>query len=560
MGTAEVAGQRTDVETWWRDAVVYQLYIRSFADGNGDGIGDIAGIRARLGHLRDLGVDAVWINPWYPSPMADGGYDVADYRAVEPMFGTGEEAAALVDEAHALGLRVILDIVPNHSSDQHAWFREALAAAPGSPERSRYHFRPGRGPGGDEPPNDWRSVFGGPAWSRVTDDGRPGEWYLHLFDAAQPDFNWSDPRVQEEFESILRFWFDRGVDGFRIDVAHGLVKSDGLPDLGLDEQTMLGPVERSDHPHWDRDGVHDIFRAWRRVADSYAQPRVFVGEAWVDSPERLARYLRSDELHTAFNFDFLRAPWEAPALRQAIDHSLDTVAAVGAAATWVLSNHDVVRHVSRLGRPATNGAGHSLTDLAPAPAFDRELGRRRARAAALLMFALPGGAYVYQGDELGLWEVEDLPDEVLQDPTWTRSGHTDRGRDGCRVPLPWSGTTPPFGFSPAGAHAAPWLPQPADFAAVTVEAQVDDPESMLSLYRAALALRHEHPALGDGPFTWLPSEPGVLAFARGAGFACVVNLSDGPAQLPAGARVLLGSGPDAGDGMVPPDAAVWLAV
>ncbi|WP_433284961.1 glycoside hydrolase family 13 protein [Pseudonocardia sp. CA-142604] len=560
MGTAEVAGQRTDVETWWRDAVVYQLYIRSFADGNGDGIGDIAGIRARLGHLRDLGVDAVWINPWYPSPMADGGYDVADYRAVEPMFGTGDEAAALVDEAHALGLRVILDIVPNHSSDQHAWFREALAAAPGSPERGRYHFRPGRGPGGDEPPNDWRSVFGGPAWSRVTDDGRPGEWYLHLFDAAQPDFNWSDPRVQEEFESILRFWFDRGVDGFRIDVAHGLVKSDGLPDVGHDEQSMLGPVDRGNHPHWDRDGVHDIFRAWRRVADSYAEPRVFVGEAWVDSPERLARYLRSDELHTAFNFDFLRAPWDAPSLRRAIDHSLETVAAVGAAATWVLSNHDVVRHVSRLGRPATNGAGHSLTDLAPAVAFDRELGRRRARAAALLMFALPGGAYVYQGDELGLWEVEDLPDEVLQDPTWSRSGHTDRGRDGCRVPLPWSGTTPPFGFSPAGAHAVPWLPQPADFAAVTVEAQMDDPESMLSLYRAALTLRHEHPALGDGPFTWLPSEPGVLAFSRGAGFACVVNLSDGPAQLPVGGSVLLGSGTDAGDGMLPPDAAVWLAV
>lgn len=560
MGTAEVAGQRTDVETWWRDAVVYQLYIRSFADGNGDGIGDIAGIRARLGHLRDLGVDAVWINPWYPSPMADGGYDVADYRAVDPVFGTAEEAAALVDEAHALGLRVILDLVPNHSSDQHAWFREALTAAPGSPERSRYHFRPGRGTAGDDPPNDWRSVFGGPAWTRVTDGDRPGEWYLHLFDATQPDFNWSDPRVQEEFESILRFWFDRGVDGFRVDVAHGMVKSDGLPDLGEDEETMLGPVDRGDHPHWDRDGVHEIYRAWRRVADSYPEPRVFVAEAWVDSPERLARYLRPDELHTAFNFDFLRAPWDAPALRRAIDHSLETVAAVGAAATWVLSNHDVVRHVSRLGRPATNGAGHSLADLPPTATFDRELGRRRARAAALLMFALPGGAYVYQGDELGLWEVEDLPEEVLQDPTWTRSGHTDRGRDGCRVPLPWSGTTPPFGFSPAGTPASPWLPQPADFASVTVEVQQDDPESMLSLYRAALALRQKHAALGDGPFTWLPSAPGVLAFSRGAGFACVVNLADGPAPLPAGARVLLGSGPDAVDGMLPPDAAVWLAV
>ncbi|GAA1327212.1 glycoside hydrolase family 13 protein [Pseudonocardia xinjiangensis] len=560
MGTAEAAVRRTGVDTWWRDAVVYQLYIRSFADGNGDGIGDIAGIRARLGHLRDLGVDAVWINPWYPSPMADGGYDVADYRAVEPVFGTEEEAAALVEEAHALGLRVILDIVPNHSSDRHVWFQEALAAGPGSPERARYHFRPGRGPGGDEPPNDWRSVFGGTAWTRVTDGGEPGEWYLHLFDAAQPDLNWADPRVREEFESILRFWFDRGVDGFRIDVAHGLVKSDGLPDLGGDDENMLAPVERTDHPHWDRDGVHEIYRGWRRVADSYPGGRVFVAEAWVDSPERLARYLRPDELHTAFNFDFLRTPWDAPALRKSIDHSLATVAEVGAPPTWVLSNHDVVRHVSRLGRPATNGAGHSLSHLAPATTLDLELGRRRARAAALLMLALPGGAYVYQGDELGLWEVEDLPEEVLQDPTWERSGHTDRGRDGCRVPLPWSGSAPPFGFSPAGAQAAPWLPQPAGFASVTVEAQVSDPGSMLSLYRAALALRHAHPALGEGEFTWMPSGPDVLTFSRGAGFVCVVNLSDVPAPLPAAASVLLASDPDLTDGELAPDAAAWLSV
>jgi alpha-glucosidase len=323
---------------------------------------------------------------------------------------------------------------------------------------------------------------------------------------------------------------------------------------------MLAPVERTDHPHWDRDGVHEIYRGWRRVGDSYPDPRVFVAEAWVDSPERLARYLRPDELHTAFNFDFLRTPWDAEALRKAIDHSLATVAEVGAPPTWVLSNHDVVRHVSRLGRPVTNGAGHSLSDLAPATTLDRELGRRRARAAALLMFALPGGAYVYQGDELGLWEVEDLPDEVLQDPTWKRSGNTDRGRDGCRVPLPWSGTAPPFGFSLDGARSTPWLPQPADFASVTVEAQEDDPASMLSLYRAALALRHEHPALGDGEFTWLPSGPGVLAFSRGSGFACVVNLSDSPVPLPAGATVLLGSGPGIADGALPPDAAAWLAV
>ncbi|MDP1805057.1 MAG: alpha-amylase family glycosyl hydrolase, partial [Acidimicrobiales bacterium] len=416
--STSTATPATASRTWWRDAVVYQLYIRSFADGDGDGLGDIAGIRARLGYLRDLGVDALWINPWYPSPMADAGYDVADYRGVEPAFGTADEAAALVEEAHSIGLRVILDIVPNHSSDEHEWFRAALAAGPGSPERARYIFRPGRRDefGADGPPIDWRSVFGGPAWQRVAD----GEWYLHLFDVKQPDLNWDLPEVRAEFESILRFWFDRGVDGFRIDVAHSLVKDPALPDVGPDRQ--MDTVGEGGHPFWDLDGVHEVYRGWRAVADSYTDPKIFVAEAWVASADRLARYLRPDELHTAFNFDYLGAQWEADGLRSVIDSSIATISGVGAPATWVLSNHDVVRHVSRLGRPPASG--HSLVDLAPVSELDVELGRRRARAAALLMLALPGGAYVYQGDELGLWEVEDLPDAVLQDPTWERSGHT----------------------------------------------------------------------------------------------------------------------------------------
>jgi alpha-glucosidase len=552
VGTTEIAG----ASGWWRDAVVYQVYIRSFSDGNGDGVGDIAGIRSRLDYLRDLGVDALWINPWYPSPMADGGYDVADYRAVEPVFGTADEAAAMIEEAHGHGLRVILDIVPNHTSDRHAWFQAALASSPGSPERARYWFRPGRGIEGAEPPNDLRSVFGGPAWTRVDGADGGGEWYLHLFDSSQPDLNWDDQGVRAEFESVLRFWFDRGVDGFRIDVANGLVKQPDLPDLGPhDEEAVLLPADRPDHPHWDRDGVHEIYRGWRRVADSYPEPPVFAAEAWVRSPERLARYLRPDELHTAFNFDYLRAPWDADALRKVIDESLATVAAVGAPATWVLSNHDVVRHVSRLGRPLTPGA-YSLAHLPPVDTLDRDLGTRRARAAALLLLALPGSAYVYQGDELGLWEVEDLPDEVRQDPTWERSGHTEVGRDGCRVPLPWSGSEAPFGFGPHG--TAPWLPQPADFATVTAQVQDGDPDSMLTLYRTALRLRREQPALGDGELTWLPAEPAVLAFSRGDGFTCVVNLSNAPVPLPEGTQVLLASGPLDGDGLLPADTAAWL--
>lgn len=551
LGTTVGAGRpapETLSTEWWRSAVVYELYIRSFADGNGDGIGDVAGIRAHLGHLRELGVDAVWITPWYPSPMADAGYDVADYREIEPAFGTSAEAAALIEEAHAAGLRVLLDIVPNHTSDQHAWFRAALAGDAAA--RARYLFRPGRG---DGPPNDWKSVFGGRAWTRVAD----GSWYLHLFDAGQPDLDWTNPQVVAEFESILRYWFDRGVDGFRIDVAHGLVKQAGLPDVGDGPEELLSGGHRPGHPFWDRDEVHAVYRGWRRVADSYADPKVFVAEAWVAGAERLVRYLRPDELHTAFNFPYLGAAWDAPALRTVIAESLQTCSTIGAPATWVLSNHDVVRAVSRLGRAHPDGR-HALSAFAPADTFDRELGTRRARAAALLTFALPGSAYVYQGDELGLWEVEDLPAALRQDPTWERSGHTDVGRDGCRVPIPWSGTASPFGFSPAGAGAAPWLPQPADFAAVTVAAQDADPGSMLELYRTALHLRRAHPALGGGPLTWRAASVGVLAFDRGPTFTCVLNLSAAPVALPAGVRVLLVSAPLTDGGELPVDAAAWV--
>jgi alpha-glucosidase len=534
---------------WWHSAAIYEVYVRSFADGNGDGIGDLAGVRAKLPYLRKLGVDAIWFTPWYPSPMADSGYDVADYRDIDPMFGTLAEAERLIEEAAALGIGVIVDVVPNHCSDRHRWFQDALAAGPGSPERGRFWFRPGGGAQGELPPNDWSSIFGGSAWTRTrSDDGTPGEWYLHLFAPEQPDFNWGNEDVRREHEDVLRFWFDRGVAGVRIDSAALLFKDGALPDF--DPTNAPSP-----HPFTDRDELHDVYRSWRALADSYADERILIGEIWLRDAARFARYLRPDEMHTAFNFEFLACPWEAARLRACIDSTLAAHAPVGALATWVLSNHDVTRHVTRYGREDTTFEFAAKTrDI---PQVDLELGTRRARAAALLTLSLPGPVYIYQGEELGLPEVEDLPDEVLQDPMFFRSGGMDPGRDGCRVPLPWDGDGPPFGFSPAGATAEPWLPQPPSWRGLTAEAQERRPDSMLSLYRKALRIRRAESALGAGSLRWLEAPDGVLAFARGDRFACVLNLSGAPVRLPPHDRVLLRSGP-LEKGLLPPDTAAWL--
>ncbi|MFK0172923.1 glycoside hydrolase family 13 protein [Streptomyces sp. NPDC090306] len=537
---------------WWRDAVIYQVYPRSFADGDGDGVGDLAGVRQHLPYLAELGVDALWFSPWYASPQADAGYDVADYRRIDPMFGDLSEAGALIAEAHELGLRIVVDIVPNHVSDQHAWFREAREAGPGAEARDLFWFRPGRGTDGELPPNEWQSVFGGPAWTRTANpDGTPGEWYLHLFAPEQPDLNWNNPKVREEHESVLRFWFDLGADGVRIDSATMPAKDPELPDF----DPASPPVP---HPYIDRDDVHSIYRAWREVAAAYSPPRALIGEVWLADPVRFAHYLRPDEMHTAFNFDYLNSPWDPAALRSVIDATFDAHASVGAAPTWVLSNHDVTRHVTRYGR-ADSSYGHALRQHGTST--DLALGTRRARAALLLALALPGGHYIYQGEELGLWEVEDIPAERRQDPIFHRTGGTDIGRDGCRVPLPWSGQEPPFGFSPAGASAPPWLPQPADWADHTAEAQDGRADSMLGFYRTALAGRRAEQGLHNEEFTWLHSDdPGVLAFERGDGFVCVANLSAAPAALPADTEVVLASGPevDVTARVLPPDTSVWL--
>ncbi|MEV0391956.1 glycoside hydrolase family 13 protein [Polymorphospora rubra] len=533
-----------DGDPWWRGAVIYQVYPRSFADGGGDGVGDIAGIRAHLDHLSALGVDAIWLSPWYPSPMADAGYDVSDYRDIDPIFGTLAEAEALIEEAHAANIRIIVDVVPNHCSDAHPWFQAALAGGPDAPERDLFWFRPGRGPNGDEPPNNWRSEFGGGTWTRTTDpDGTPGDWYLHLFSPEQPDLNWDHPKVRAEFESILRFWLDRGVDGVRIDSAALLLKHPALPDHHDDRPS----------PYVDLDEVHDVYRSWRRITDGYPGDRILIGEVWLPDTRRFADYLRPDELHTAFNFEFLGCAWDPELLRACVDATLEAHALVGAPATWVLSNHDVTRHVTRYGRADTT---FSFAKKRQGVVTDLELGTRRARAGALLTLSLPGATYVYQGEELGLWEVEDIPEALRQDPMWARSGH---GRDGCRVPLPWSGDAAPFGFSPAGANSPPWLPQPADWKDRTVQAQTGDPHSMLELYRDAIRIRRTEPSLGDGTLRWLPAPDGVLAFARDPGFACVVNLSTGSVVLPEHRSCLLSSGPLDGE-LLPPDTAVWLRI
>lgn len=532
--------------SWWRTAVVYQVYLRSFFDANGDGIGDLAGLRSHLRYLSDLGVDAIWLNPWYESPFADGGYDVVDYRSIAPVFGTLQEAEALIAEAGALGIRTIVDIVPNHVSDAHPWFREALAAEPRSAARERFWFHPGKGEDGSVIPTGWDSEFAGNTWSRTTGpDGSPGEWYLHLFSPQQPDLNWNHPDVLAWHEDALRFWFERGVAGFRIDSAALLIKDPALPEL-------TGAPGPGEHPYQDRDEVHDVYRAWRSIADSYDPPRVLVGEVWLPDWQRFEQYLRPDELHTAFNFDFMTRPWQADSLRTSIDTTLDAHRGSGAPATWVLSNHDVTRPVTRYGRAST---GFSFAGKKHGEPSDLDLGTRRARAAALLVAALPGSLYIYQGDELGLPEVEDLPDGERTDPMFLRSHGTNPGRDGCRVPLPWSGNERPYGFSRAGGHQ-PWLTQPDGWGDLTVAHQEADPASMLALYRAALALRRELPGLTSQDFAWLPSVPGVLSFRRGE-VTCLVNLSDHDVALPEHRNVALSSGPLEGDHL-PPDTTVWL--
>lgn len=536
---------------WWRSAVIYQIYPRSFADASGDGIGDLPGVTSRLDALKDLGVDAIWLSPFMTSPQKDAGYDVADYRDVDPLFGTLADFDEMLESAHARGIRVIVDLVPNHSSDQHPWFQQALKAAPGSPERARYIFRDGKGENGELPPNNWESVFGGGQWQRITEpDGTPGQWYLHIFDPTQPDFDWTNEEVRAEFRSVLRFWLDRGVDGFRVDVAHGMIKKDGLPDYTPPaEADSMGGGE-DDVPYWGQEGVHDIYRDWHEVLAEYDGDRALCGEAWLPTLKKTALWVRPDEMHQTFNFPYMMTDWDAEKIGNVIRESLDEFGKVGAPSTWVLSNHDVIRHASRLALTADSPQGDGIGPLSPGKP-DQATGLSRARAATTVMLALPGSSYLYQGEELGLPEAMEIPDEFRQDPTWFRTNGERYGRDGCRVPLPWESTAPVYGFNTTGDS---WLPQPAEWASFARDVEEADAASTLNLYKALLRQRREK-NLGTGSLVWEDLGADAVGFRRGD-LHVALNLGEAPIELGEGVVFVAQSEQFEGTAL-PTDHAAW---
>jgi alpha-glucosidase len=528
---------------WWRSGVIYQIYPRSFADSNGDGLGDLKGITSRLDSLANLGIDAIWLSPFYSSPQKDAGYDVSNYVDVDPLFGTLADFDELLDKAHSLGLRVMIDLVPNHSSDQHNWFQKALASEPGSTERAFYHFKDGKGDGGQLPPNNWVSMFGGPAWTRVTEkDGKPGQWFVHLFDSSQPDLNWANPDVQREFENILRFWLDRGVDGFRVDQPHAMAKAPGLPDHPYVEEAGAGFIEgRENPPMWFQEEVHEIFRNWRKILESYPGDRAMCGEAYVYPLSKMANWVRPDEFHQTFNFRFLDAGWDPKRLVEAINESFVAFDGVGAPSTWVLNNHDVIRHASRFGgdygrATASDGVGVNQ------PQPDAKLGLKIAKGATLFMLGLPGAGYLFQGEELGLPEHTTLENKYRQDPTFARTNGQRVGRDGCRIPLPWVPEGNSSGFSESGKS---WLPQPSSYKELARSIQEKNPESTLSFYKTALGLRKQL-GLGEGSFGWLAGHQGPETLGyENSGVKVLYNFGVQPVDL-SSFEILISSQPLSG--------------
>jgi alpha-glucosidase len=513
---------------WWRGAVFYEVYVRSFADSNDDGIGDLRGVIAHLDYVRSLGVDAIWLTPFYPSPQKDQGYDVAEYYDVDPEYGTLADFDELVSSAHRLDIKVIVDLVPNHTSDQHRWFQLALSQTEVG-YRSRYHFARGREDG--RPPNNWQSAFGGPAWRRNVSSG---EWFLHLFAPEQPDLNWWNAEVPAEFERILRFWLDRGADGYRIDVASALYKRKDLADVPV----ATGGESAGDFlATWrsfviDQPEVHDVYRAWRRIAEGYRPARILLGEIF--DPRLQERYVRPDQLHLAFAM--VGAAWDAAAWRRAIDDRIGALTQSGSAPSWTLSNHDVVRHVTRFG--------------------DGTVGRTRARAALVLLLGLPGQVVLYQGEELGLAEV-DVPEASRQDPAFKLSAGRNPGRDGCRVPMPWHRGQPNAGFS----RAAPWLPMPAGWDRYAVDREEGAGDSMLAFYRTAIGIRRNRASAWPSGITWVSGPASCLVYQRGR-LTVACNFGARSERLALGGSLTLAShrGVALEDGhlLLPPASAAWV--
>ena len=513
---------------WWRDGVIYQIYPRSFVDSNGDGVGDLRGILSRLDYLCDLGVDAMWLSPIYHSPMKDFGYDVSGYTGIDPIFGTLADFDDLLHEAHARGIRVIMDMVMNHTSDEHPWFIESRSSRD-NPKRGWYIWRPPTPSAGrpGEPPNNWASVFGGSAWEF---DAHTGEHYLHLFAPGQPDLNWRNPQVKQAMFDACCFWLDRGVDGFRMDVAHYLGKHPDLPDNP--PKPGLRGFDRQRHfYHKNRPETHAIWKEFRKLLDTYTD-RTIVAEV---DPDGAEGYYGNgdDEFHLAFNFSLIDLPWNPRAMQRAI---LDYEARLPEAAwpCWVMSNHDNVRHISRWGSGADAEA--------------------RAKTAAMLLLTTRGTPFVYYGEEIGLRQA-DIPRREIVDPPGKRYWPFYRGRDGCRTPMQWDGG-PNAGFS----GGKPWMRLSRDWERINVQRQQADPDSLLSLYKRLLAIRRATPALRRGAYhPLLPRPRDVMAFVRehdGQSILVCLNFSAKTARLDlaqAGGgewTVLLSTATHSGEGMM----------
>ena len=554
-------------KNWWRQAVVYQIYPRSFKDSNGDGLGDIKGITSKIDYLSSLSLDAVWLSPFYPSALVDGGYDVDDYRDVDPKLGSLADFDEMLTKLHEAGIRIFVDVVPNHSSNLHAWFKEAIAAEPGSAARSRYIFRDGKGANGELPPTDWPSHFAPSAWTHESKmGGKHNQWYCHLFAPEQPDWNWDNREIEEDFLKTLKFWADRGVDGFRIDVAHAMKKDLSEP---LKSQPRFASHKELDAAKgtnvlFDRNEVHEVYKEWRKLFNQYDPPRVAVAEANV-SAEALVKYASTEELGQSFNFEFLDAAFNAYEFKTIIDRALGYAKKNGSSTTWCLNNHDQMRPATKFGLLPTVDRIRWRNSNGTSSPLDEKLGTQSAVAASMLIMALPGCTYIYQGEELGIHEVMDIPEDQIQDPQYLRNLKADKGRDGCRVPLPWTKSGSSFGFGDGGAH----LPQPKNFGDYSLEVESADPSSPLSIFRKALALRKN--LITAEEITWHETgDNSVLHFSRPNGLHCITNFGRNHYNFDGIGEVIHASGPLAEKGVylvhgvettgndLPPATTVWI--